>query len=109
MSLYFEEKYFLTLTSLPALPEANFVCWLQSKNMVSLIKSIRQLALFSYEKVLYRAVLLIVVELQSVAFCQLLSYNSWAKINQFSDLDHCSDTCQEQRNEKERKSFRTHL
>lgn len=47
------------------------------------------------------------MELQATAFCQLLSYNSWAKINQFSDLNHSSDICQEQRNEKERKSFKT--
>lgn len=51
--------------------------------------------------------LLIVAELQAAAFRQLLSYNSWAKINQFSDLDHSSDICQEQRNEKGRKSFKT--
>lgn len=103
------KECFLALTSFKALPEVDLICWLQSKNkfsLVSLIKSIRVVALLCKEKALYKTVLLIVVQLQAAAFSQLLSYSTWVKMNQFWNLNHCFNICQEQRNGK-RERFQT--
>lgn len=95
--LSFKEKQFLVLTSFTALPEVDLTCWLQNKNklsLVSVINSIRVVALLSCENALYKIMLLTVAELQAAAFCQLPSHSSWVKMNQFWNLDHCPDVCQ---------------